>query len=61
MSTVLKKKIGHLKRIKRTIPQDKLIILAETAFNSIIRYGIAVNLILTYKKEDLKAQKLTSE
>ena len=30
-------------------------------FNSVIRYGIAVYLVPTYEREDLKARKLTSE
>ena len=58
ISTALRQKIGHLKRIKQKIPSDKLIIIAEAIFNSNIRYGIAVYLIPTFEKEELKAGKL---
>ena len=61
ISKVLRQRIGQLKRIKQKIPQDKLIIIAEAIFNSIIRYGIAVYLIPTYEKEELKARKLNSD
>ena len=59
--SVLRKRIGILKRMKHKIPTDKLIIIAEAIFNSVIRYGIAVYLVPTYDKEDLKARKLSSE
>ena len=59
--SVLRKRIGILKRIKQKIPTDKLIIIADAIFNSVIRYGIAVYLVPTYDKEDLKARKLSSE
>jgi hypothetical protein len=58
---VLRKRIGILKRIKQKIPADKLSIIADAIFNSVIRYGIAVYLVPTYEKEDLKARKLSSE
>ena len=58
---MLRKRIGILKRIKQKIPADKLIIIADAIFNSVIRYGIAVYLVPTYDKEDLKARKLSSE
>ena len=38
-----------------------MIIIADAIFNSVIRYGIAVYLVPTYEKEDLKARKLSSE
>ena len=53
--------MGILRRIKQKVPDDKLIIIADAIFNSIIRYGIAVYLVPTYEKEDLKARKLSSE
>ena len=49
------------KRIKQKIPADKLTIIADAIFNSVIRYGIAVYLVPTYEKEELKARKLPSE
>ena len=58
---MLRKRIGILKRIKQKIPADKLSIIADAIFNSVIRYGIAVYLVPTYEKEDLKARKLCSE
>ena len=57
----LRKRIGILKRIKQKIPADKLPIIADAIFNSVIRYGIAVYLLPIYEKEDLKARKLSSE
>ena len=38
----LKQRVSVLKRIKKRIPKDKLNIIAESMFNSKIRYGIAV-------------------
>ena len=57
----LRKRIGILKRIKQKVPADKLSIIADAIFNSVIQYGIAVYLVPTYEKEDLKARKLSSE
>ena len=48
---MLRKRIGILKRIKQKIPADKLSIIADAIFNSVIRYGIAVYLVPTYEKE----------
>ena len=61
ISSVLRKRIGILKRIKQKVPAHKLSIIADAIFNSVIRYGIAVYLLPTYEKEDLKARKLSSE
>ena len=61
ISSELKKRIGILKRIKEKVPADKISIMADAIFNSVIRYGIAVYLVPTYEKEDLKARKLSSE
>ena len=47
--------------MKQKVPADKLPIIADAIFNSVIRYGIAVYLVPTYEKEDLKARKLCSE
>ena len=61
ISSELRKRIGILKRIKQKIPADKLPIIADAIFNSVIRYEIAVYLLPIYEKEDLKARKLSSE
>jgi hypothetical protein len=50
--------VGLLKRIKKIIPKDKLIIIAEAIFNSKIRYGIAVYLIPIFDREEVKMEKL---
>ena len=43
-------------------PKSTMIpIIADSIFNSVIRYGIAVYLLPIYEKEDLKARKLSSE
>ena len=55
----LKKRMGLLKRIKRRVPKDKLIIIAEAIFNSKIRYGIAAYLIPIFEREDVKMGKLS--
>ena len=47
-----------MKRIKERLPLDKTIMIAESIFNSVIRYGISLYLTPTYEKEDLKARKL---
>ena len=48
-----------LARIKQRVPKEKLIMIAEGIFNSVIRYGITVYLNPIYEKEDLKARKLS--
>ena len=55
----LKQRMGILKRIKKRVPIDKLIIIAEAIFNSKIRYGIAAYLIPNFEREDVKMEKLT--
>ena len=55
----LKKRMGLLKRIKKRVPKDKLIIIAKAIFNSKIRYGIAAYLIPIFKREDVKMEKLS--
>ena len=58
LSSKLKKRTGMLCRIKRRVPKEKVIMIAEGIFNSVIRYGIAVYLNPIYEKEDIKARKL---
>ena len=53
------KRVGLLKRIKKIIPKDKLIIIAEAIFNSKIRYGIAVYLIPIFEREEVKMEKIS--
>ena len=60
ISVVLNKRMGLLRRIKKRVPTDKLLIVAENIFNAKIRYGIAVYLQPTFEKEDVKAQKLSA-
>ena len=59
ISIELKKRIGLLKRIKKRIPKDKLIIISEAIFNSKIRYGISVYLNQVFDAEELKMKKLS--
>jgi response regulator of citrate/malate metabolism len=54
-----KKGVGLLKRIKKRIPKDKLIIIAEAIFKSKIRYGIPVYLIPVFEREEVKMEKLS--
>ena len=44
LSIVLKQRIGLLKRIKMRIPKEKVVIIAEAIFNSLLRYGVAVHI-----------------
>ena len=59
ISIELKKRIGLLRRIKNRVPQNKLVIIANAIFNSIIRYGIAVYLKPVFDEEDVKEKKLS--
>ena len=59
ISIELKKRIGLLRRIKNRVPQNKLVIIANAIFNSIIRYGIAVYLKPVFDEEDIKVKKLS--
>ena len=54
----LKQRVGIIKRIKKRIPKDKLNIIAESIFNSKIRYGIAVYLTPIFDREEVKMEKL---
>ena len=58
LSIELKKRIGLLRRIRMRIPREKLVIIAEAIFNSLLRYGVAVFLKPVYDKEDLNMEKL---
>ena len=48
-----------MRRIKNRVPQNKLVIISNTIFNSIIRYGIAVYLKPVFDEEDIKVKKLS--
>merc|ERR1711971_1313977 len=57
LSIELKKRIGVLRRIKKRVPKEKIVIIAEAIFNSLLRYGVAVFLRPIYEKEDLNMEK----
>ena len=57
LSIELKKRIGVLRRIKKRVPKEKIVIIAEAIFNSLLRYGVAVFLKPIYEKEDLNMEK----
>ena len=57
LSIELKKRIGLLRRIRKRVPKEKIVIIAEAIFNSLIRYGAAVFLKPIYDKEDLNMEK----
>ena len=59
ISFELSQRIGLLLRIKQRIPKNKLIIIADSIFNSKLRYGITVYLKPIFEKEDLKVNKLS--
>ena len=61
ISIELRKRIGILKRIKQRVPKKKLIIIADSIFNSKIRYGVAVYLKPIFDKEELKVNKLPED
>ena len=58
ISKKLKQRIGLFCRIRKRVPKNKLIIIAECIFNSVLRYGIAVYTNPVFDKEDLKSRKL---
>ena len=43
------------------IPKEKVVIIAEAIFNSLLRYGVAVFLKPVYDEEDLKMEKLPKD
>ena len=58
ISIELKKRTGLLRRIRNRIPKEKIVMIAEAIFNSLIRYGVAVYLNPVYDEEDLKLKRL---
>ena len=58
LSIELKKRTGLLRRIQKRVPKEKIVIIAEAIFNSLLRYGVAVFLKPVYDKEDLNMKKL---
>ena len=42
LSIELKKRKGLLRRIKKRVRKEKIVIIAEAIFNSVLRYGVAV-------------------
>ena len=61
LSIELRKRIGLLRRIKYKVTQEKLGMIAESIFNSKLRYGISVYACPVYEDEDLKMEKLPQE
>ena len=57
LSIELKKRVGLLRRIRKRVPKEKIVIIAEGFFNSLLRYGVAVFLKPIYDKEDLNMEK----
>ena len=55
----LKKRIGILNRIKNRVPREKLIMISEAIFNSLIRYGVSVYLNPVFDEEDLKLKRMS--
>ena len=58
LSIQLKKRIGLLRRIRKRVPKEMIVIIAEAIFNSLLRYGAAVFLKPVYDEEDLNLKKL---
>ena len=58
LSIELKKRTGILRRIRNRVPKEKINMIAEAIFNSMLRYGVAVFLKPVYDGEDLKSRKL---
>jgi hypothetical protein len=46
-----------LRRIKKRVPKEKIVIIAEAIFNSLLRYDVAVFLKPVYEKKDLNMEK----
>ena len=57
----LNKRLGLMRRMRNRLPRRKLLMVAESFFNSVIRYGIAVYLKPIYEEEDVKIRKLSTE
>ena len=58
LSIELKKRLWLLRRIRKRVPKEKIVMIAEAIFNSLLRYGVAVFLKPVYDEEDLKRKKL---
>ena len=58
LSIELKKRTGLLRRIRNRVPKEKINMIAEAIFNSLLRYGVAVFLKPVYDEEDLNRRKL---
>ena len=58
MYCILKKQTGLLRRIRNRVPKEKINMIAEAIFNSLLRYGVAVFLKPVYDEEDLNRRKL---
>ena len=57
LSIELKKRIGVLRRIRKRVPKEKIVIISDAIFNSLLRYGVAVFLKPIFDKEDLNMEK----
>ena len=57
----LNKKVALIRRMRDRIPRRKLLMVAESIFNSKLRYGIALYLTPVYEKEKVKARQLSAE
>jgi hypothetical protein len=44
-------------RIRNRVSKEKIVMIAEAIFNSLLRYGVAVFLKPVYDEEDLKMKK----
>ena len=47
-----------MRRIRKRIPKEKISMIAEAIFNSLLRYGVAVFLKPVYDEEDLNMKRL---
>ena len=53
--------MGLMRRVRNRILPSKLLMVAESIFNSKIRYGIALYLNPVFENEDVKARTLSKE
>ena len=58
LSMELKKRIGLLRRIRKRIPKEKINMISEALFNSLLIDGVAVFLKPVYDEEDLNMKRL---
>ena len=61
MVVKLNQKVALIRRMRDRLPRRKLIMMAESIFNSKVRYGIALYLTPVYEKEQVKAKQLSTE